>query len=298
MGRERTVRVLLTGASGFIGQHVLAALRQQGIDPVVVGRTPVPNVATENFIQADLLTQQDFSGLVRAARASHLLHLAWYAEHGKYWTSPLNLRWVEATVRLAEAFYEGGGQSIVAAGTCAEYDWASGYCREDASPLAPATLYGVTKDATRRLLMALAERHQRSCAWGRIFFPYGRGEPATKLVPALEQVFRGRQAAFGVNAQSYRDFLHASDVASAFLVLLKAGVHGACNISSGEPVRLRELVVELARLCGGDARAVLELEPARKNEPALVVGDGSRLRALGWQPKLSLAEGLRASLSG
>lgn len=292
------MRVLLTGASGFLGQHVLAALRERRIDTVVVGRRPPAASAGTHFIEADLLAVTDFPALVRQARASHLLHLAWYAEHGKYWSSPLNLRWVEATVRLAEAFYEAGGEAVAGAGTCAEYDWASGYCREETSPLVPASLYGVAKDATRRLLMALAERHQRPCAWGRVFFPYGRGEPATKLVPSLEQVFRGRQPAFGVNLRNYRDFLHVSDVASAFMTLLDVGAHGVYNVSSGEPVRLREFVAELARLCGGDAQAVLALEPARKNEPPLVVGDCSRLKALGWQPALSLSDGLRASLSG
>ena len=158
------MRVLLTGASGFLGRYVLDSLRRQNIETVIVGRQPVPDNTFANFIKADLLTTPDFSWLVKDAKATHLLHLAWYAEHGKYWTSPLNLRWVEATTRLVEEFCKAGGKQVVIAGTCAEYDWSHGYCREDSTPLNPATLYGTAKDVARRLAMAVCAQYQIPCA--------------------------------------------------------------------------------------------------------------------------------------
>lgn len=143
------MRVLLTGASGFIGRYVLRTLQHHGIEVISVGRArSQPSVL---FIEADLLSLTDFGPLLQQAKATHLLHLAWYAEHGKYWTSPLNLRWTEATTRLVEAFCVTGGHQVVIAGTCAEYDWAHGYCREESTPLNPVTLYGTAKDATRRV---------------------------------------------------------------------------------------------------------------------------------------------------
>ena len=105
------MRVLLTGGSGFVGRYVLKALQHQGIEVVTVGRVRAqPSVP---FIEADLLSVTDFGPLVQQAQATHLLHLAWYAEHGKYWTSPLKLRWAEATTRLVEAFCAAGGQQVV-----------------------------------------------------------------------------------------------------------------------------------------------------------------------------------------
>lgn len=291
------MKVLLTGASGFIGRHALAALRAQGIETVVLGRRSPPEVAAQDFIEADLLASPDFAALMRQARATHLLHLAWYAEHGRYWTSPLNLRWVDASVRLVEAFCAAGGRHVVAAGTCAEYDWAQGYCREDAGALAPASLYGVAKDATRRLLTEVCKSRQVGLTWGRIFFPYGPGEPAQKLVPSLIEVFRGRRAPFAVNVGAYRDFLHVSDVAQAFVTLLRAEAMGPCNIGSGEPVRLGELIGQLAQLCGADAQPVLALAATREGEPPMLVAQAGRLRALGWAPRLTLAQGLRQSLA-
>lgn len=292
------MRVLLTGASGFLGRYVLQSLQQQGIQTVVLGRRRPPQCLEADFIQADLLACPNLTTLVQASRATHLLHLAWFAEHGAYWTSPLNLRWVEASVRLVEAFCTHGGQQVVLAGSCAEYDWAEGYCREDHTSLQAATLYGTSKDATRRLVMAICAQHQVPCAWGRVFLPFGVGEVAQRLIPSLIAVFRGQRPAFGVNASAYRDFLHAGDVARAFVTLLTRGASGAFNLSSGQATLLADLVRTLANLLGAQAQAVLDLTTARPGEPHLLVGANDKLQALGWQPALSLVQGLDTVLAG
>lgn len=287
------MRVLLTGGSGFLGRHMLDALRRHGIETVTAGRNR-PQRA-EHFIAADLLDASDLASLVREAGATHLLHLAWYAEHGKYWTSPLNLHWADATARLAEAFCEAGGKKLVIAGTCAEYDWSHGICLEDTTPLEPATLYGAAKDAARRLMMAVCRQHGMPCAWGRIFLPFGPGESGQRLIPSLIDVFDGKRAPFGVNAGACRDFLHASDVAEGFVTLLHRG-EGAFNISSGEPMKLADLVTLLAEMMDADPRAVLGLPGARPGEPPLLIGDNTKLRALGWEKRTALREGLQGMI--
>lgn len=284
------MRVLLTGSTGFIGRHVLQALLSRGIDVVTVGRAR-PDSAVAH-LDVDLLACGDYGQLVGQAGATHLLHLAWYVEHGAYWTSPLNLRWVEASTRLVEAFCASRGQKVMMAGTCAEYDWSGGSCREEFTPLKPQMLYGVAKDATRRLAMAVCKQHKVPCSWGRIFFPYGRGESPKRLVPSLIDVFRGLRAPFGVNAAACRDLLHVSDVAEGVLALLLRGEHGAYNISSGEPTRLEEVVRLLADRIGGDPAPILALPSGRQGEPGLLVGENLKLKALGWTPNVSLAQGL------
>lgn len=291
------MRVLLTGASGFLGSHVLDSLQRHGIETIVLGRRRPAGVVPEAFIAADLLDSPDFAALARMAGASHLLHLAWYAEHGQYWASPLNLRWVDATLRLVEAFCAAGGRHVVAAGSCAEYDWSHGYCREDGTPSQPAALYGTAKDAARRLTEMVCAQHGTSCAWGRIFLLHGKGEAGQRLIPSLIEVFQGKRVPFGVNAAAYRDFLHATDVAEGFVTLLRHGANGTYNISSGEPTRLAEVVRVLAQLLNAEPDSVLDLASARPGEPALLVGENHKLKALGWCPSLSLVQGLERSVS-
>ncbi len=283
------MRVLLTGASGFLGRYVLGSLQKKGISTAVVGRTMPATVSKADFIQADLLAFPDYRSLLANSGATHLLHLAWYVEHGKYWTSPLNLRWSESSVRLVEAFCESGGQKVVMAGTCAEYDWAHGFCKEDVTPLRPTTLYGIAKDATRRLSIAVCAMYQIPFAWGRIFLPYGVGEDSRRLIPSLVEVFQGKKPPFGVNASAYRDFLHADDLAEGFIKLLPSEVSGAYNICSGQPVQICEAVRQIAQALKSDPQSILQLSTERPGEPLMLVGDNQKLKALGWQQAHSLA---------
>lgn len=281
------MKVLLTGASGFIGRHVLNQLLDSEVDVVVAGRSR-PVGFKGDFIEVDLLQTEDHDGIVQHAGASHLIHLAWYAEHRQYWTSPLNLRWVDASVRLVEAFCAAGGQKVIAAGTCAEYDWTVGFCREDITPLIPATLYGTAKDATRRLLNAVCKSHQTQFVWARIFLPYGLGEDSRRLIPSLIDVFQGNRPPFGVNATAYRDFLHVKDVANGFIRLLLSNGQGSYNIASGQPTQIAEVVRSIAHGLQGDPHVVLDLSTERPSEPEILFGDSQKLRALGWQPMHSI----------
>lgn len=291
------MKVLLTGASGFLGRYVLQSLQRQGIATVTLGRQRAANSAFAEFIEADLLTMPDFNALARQARATHLLHLAWFTEHGEFWTSPQNLSWIYASVRLADAFCNAGGQRVVMAGSCAEYEWSeNSVLREDATPLNSATLYGTTKNTTRRLVNAICTEYQVPLLWGRMFLLHGTGENRARLIPSLIDVFRGQRPPFGINAYAARDFLHATDVAEGFNTLLRRGDSGAYNICSGQPVLLGDVARELARLLDADPQAVLSLASARRDEPATLIGDNSKLKALGWQPALSLTQGLERTV--
>ncbi len=287
------MKVLLTGASGYLGRHVLQCLRKQGHAVTLLGRSHPAGHEDLPLLRCDLLLgEADLDAALKASDASHLLHLAWITEYGKYWSSPLNFRWVDATLRLVEAFCRRGGRHVVVAGTCAEYDWQHGYLREASTPFTPATTYGVAKDATRRLTGALCGLHDATLAWGHVFFPFGPGEAAQRMLPRLIDVFLGRAAAFGINAAAYRGMLYAPDAAQAFVALLEHGQGGNFNICSGQPVQLAHVVEVLAGACGSDARAVLDLASSRPDDPPMLVGENLRLLATGWRPGWTLEQGL------
>jgi nucleoside-diphosphate-sugar epimerase len=287
------MKVLVTGASGFIGRHVMELLRRQGVSAWTLGRTPLPGQPSGRHLRYDLLADgSDCAAALRRLGATHLLHLAWVTEPASYQTSPLNGEWLQATQSLARAFVQAGGQHMVVAGTCAEYDWSHGWCFEDVTPLLPATPYGAAKDAARRWLRDYGQTQGVRVAWGRIFFPFGRGQANQRLIPALVSALQGRLAVFPVQALQRRDFVAVQDVARALSVLLQSSAQGCYNISSAEPVAIGDLVRELARLLDADPEPILAVAAKDIQEPVLVAGDHHRLHALGWERPAPLADRL------
>lgn len=286
------MKVLMTGASGFLGGHVLGLLRQHGIAVWTLGRRCPAGQDAAAHVGCDLLAEGDLGEALCRLAPSHLLHLAWVTDPASYQTSALNDDWARATVRLAQHFLDSGGRHLVVAGSCAEYDWSHGWCHEHSTPLLPATPYGRAKDATRQHLLALCAQHGARLAWGRIFFPFGTGQAPERLIPSLVSALTGTREPFPVQAGQMRDFVCAADVASALLTLLTSPAQDCFNISSAQPIAVGDLVRLLAQRIGADPQPLLAMAARRLQAPELVAGDNGRLRALGWAGPTALGDGL------
>lgn len=289
-------RVLITGATGFIGRQCLPLLAAEAYDIHATVKDAPPSKDI-TWHRVDLLDPAQVTELMAQVRPSHLLHFSWYAVPGKYWTSPENVRWLQASLELLQAFVLNGGQRVVMAGTCAEYDWRYGYCSEHTTPLAPATLYGTCKHSLQMMLRAYAEQTSLSAAWGRIFFLYGPHEHPDRLVASVIcQLLQGLPARCS-HGNQVRDFLHVQDVASAFVKLLGSAVTGPVNIASGQPVRLKDVIDHIAGQL--DRRDLVQLGaiPESPGDPPLLVADIRRLRnEVAWQPSYDLERGIAQTI--
>jgi nucleoside-diphosphate-sugar epimerase len=285
-------RVLVTGASGFIGRRTVPLLVDAGFEVHAIAREPRRSEEGVEWHPVDLLSPSGPAGLVREVEASHLLHFAWCAEPGSYWSSPDNVRWLEASLRLFREFASRGGRALVA-GTCAEYDWSYGFCSERATPLRPNSLYGSAKHALHLVLEQVARTSALSLAWARIFFLYGPGEhPRRFPASVIQSLLHGEPAACTSGTQ-IRDYLHVDDVAAAFVRILESDVQGPLNIASGEPLPVRELLLTIADVIG--TRDLLRLGAAtmRPDEPLVLLADTERLvREVGWARRFSLHDGV------
>jgi nucleoside-diphosphate-sugar epimerase len=298
-------RVLVTGAGGFIGRQAIAPLLARGYEVHAVGRKGSPDVAEQGadhvrWHSFDLLSAGTAEELTREIDPTHLLHFGWYAEHGRFWDSRENVRWLEASLRLLRAFESQGGRRAVLAGTCAEYDWsAGGRLKEEVTPLAPVTLYGQCKHALREVAESMwASSDSPSLAWGRIFFLYGPYEQSTRLVASVVRALLEGEIARCSPGLQERDFLHVADVAGAFVELLDSPVRGAVNIGSGESVRIAELVAAVGEACGKPELVRLGALPTRPGEPHELVADVTRLREeVGFVPARTLDEGVRETVA-
>jgi nucleoside-diphosphate-sugar epimerase len=296
-------RLLLTGGTGFIGRQALSPLLERGDEVHATYRhEPGESRPGLTWHRTDLLDPVQAEALVQETRPTHLLHFAWYAEHGEFWSATENVIWVEATLRLLRAFVSAGGRRAVLAGSCAEYEWSGsgswdGVCSELSTPLIPATLYGSCKHAVHLVAEGLAAETGLSLAWGRIFFVYGTYEHPGRLVSSLARALLGGEPAATTDGSQVRDFLHSTDVGSAFATLLDSSVEGAVNIGSGEATPVGR-VVDLIAEAAGTPELVRrgELEP-RPGDPPVLVADVRRLREeAGWQPSLSLESGIRKTV--
>ena len=281
--------VAVTGASGFLGRYVVDELLRQGHEILVAGRHAPQSHPRITFCRTDLL-QKDAEEWLRRHQPTHLLHLAWYAEHGKFWHSTLNLDWCDATVRLTEAFCKQGGKRLVVAGSCAEYDWSFGYCQETTTPTSPASLYGAAKHSAHTMTEQICRLNGVDLVWGRIFIPFGPGENLHRLVPSAINALLGRIRPFAINTMQWRDFLPVQLVAEALVFLLTANIDGAVNISSSIPIQLKELIENLGNFLNADPGILLESSaPPSDKPPRLLVGDNSKIMEAGWKTDMDLS---------
>jgi nucleoside-diphosphate-sugar epimerase len=278
-------RILVTGASGFIGRQAVPILQSQGFEVHAIGRS-----------QADLLKPGIPAALIEQIKPTHLLHLAWNAIPGRFWTAPDNLDWVASSLALYRAFSAAGGVRAVCAGTCAEYDWSHSVLDESTTACAPSTLYGIAKDSLRRLLQASPDGV--SLAWGRVFFLYGPHEAPTRLVPdVIISLLEGREARCGTGLVE-RDFMHVADVAAALVAVLQSDVVGPVNIASGHCLPLRDVIGRIADLIGRPELVRLGARTDQISDPPRLAAVTNRLlNDVGFHQTRSLDDGLAETIA-
>ena len=286
-------RVLVTGASGYVGRQTLAPLVRLGFEVHGLARRPLDEAACR-WHALDLFDTEALAAALAAIRPTHLLHLAWTTEHGKFWTDPANEAWRAATLDLVDRFIAAGGRRCVIAGSCTEYDWSgTGPLSEARTPLRPATPYGRAKAATFRAVEAKAAAAGLAYAHARLFFSYGPFEQPQRLVPVIiRALLQGEPARLTAGTQ-VRDFLDVRDLGRCLALLLASEVEGAVNVASGEGVSVARIAGLLGDMVGRPDLIQLGALPLPREESPLLVADIARLTTeVGAKPEVSLQRGL------
>lgn len=272
-------RVLVTGASGFIGRALCASLVHRGFEVHGTSRRP-PSAGAVWWHAIDLL-DQDARALLTAVRPDALVHLAWVAPPAPYRDDPRNPRWASATRRLALQARDLGVSRQVFAGSSMEL-----------AP--PTTAYNAAKQALYQTL--IEDLRDTSWSWARPFLVYGPGEASTRLIPSVARALvEGRPVALG-RGLAIRDFIHVEDVAEALVRLVETDRPGPIDLGTGRAMAVADVARLLGHLAGRPDLVHIGAGPDRAEAPRLVA-DPRSLRQLGAAARISLEVGLEEALN-
>lgn len=294
-------RVFLTGATGFIGCQAAKALTDSGHEVVALIRDGADTTRIDSLvpgikrIRGDISDLEGFRDQLATLNPDLCVHLAWYAEPGKYLTSDVNRSHLQWTLDLLEFLASIRCRRFVGAGTCLEYDTSVGVLSES-SPVAPQTIYARSKHETFLRASAFAKDAGLSFAWLRFFYQYGPFEHPARLVSSIITALLRDERAATSSGEQVRDFLHVADVGSAVASAAVSAIEGPVNIGSGAPVTVREIVETIARLCAAVDRVDYGALPQRPGDPPHIVADNRLLRSTGWRPKYDLEGGIRETI--
>jgi dTDP-6-deoxy-L-talose 4-dehydrogenase (NAD+) len=289
------MRILLTGATGFIGSAFLRVALAEGheIAGLVVPSEPVPSLPSGQAVRwlRGTLAEAPWAEIARF-RPEACVHAAWIATPGAYLESPMNpqfVRWSREFIRRVQAV---GVDYVLALGTCVEYRRGREPLSEDTTPLAPTSLYARCKNQMREQLEEDAASLGFTLGWGRVFYPYGVGEHPARLCSSLIRKLTAGEPVMLRTPDSTKDYLHIRDLADALLLVTERRFRGCINLGTGVGITVRALAQMLA---GALDRIglVTEAQSPERDPLDFVVAEASRLRSLGWQPRVSLNEGLR-----
>jgi UDP-glucose 4-epimerase len=298
------LRILLTGATGFVGSCVLRRLLEGGHDVAVLVRPGAAFWRIEDVMDRAERIEGDLTDLPAAEPAiagfgpESVVHLAWAGVGNSHRNDPAQADNIPVALELLHLARRVGASRWVGVGSQAEYGPREGPTREDA-PTRPTTLYGVAKLCTCLLAERLCAEFGLRFAWLRLFSSYGPGDDPAWMIPYLiRRLLAGERPALTAGAQRW-DYIYVTDAADA---VARAAVHadasGVYNLGTGEARPLRSIVEAIRDRIDPSLPLGFGEVPYRPDQVMHLEADVGRLRdGLGWSPRVTLDEGLTRTVA-
>ena len=293
-GSWRETSVLVTGATGFIGQRLCARLGELGADVRGVSRSPAPPHHTAAHHVADLSSRQAVISLLEDVRPGYVVHLAGLVKGSR--DRSLVVPALEAnlmsTVYLLDAAQRVGCRRFVQAGSLEEPPL-------DEPVAVPSSPYAASKAAATAYCRMWAELYGLPVTLARIFMVYGPGhQDEKKLVPyVVREQLEGRRPEISSGTREV-DWIFVDDLVEGLVRLLRADLEPGTQVDlgSGELHTVREVAETICRLGGGGVSPRVGARADRQQEQVRRARVDETRRLLGWAPSTSLEEGLRRTI--
>lgn len=276
------MKIAVTGASGFIGRHVLAELKARSVESIALVRSSESRSRVDScgwVVPLDL-HQAPADAFELMGKPNVLIHLAW-SGLPNYKSLHHIEQELPAQYKFLKGLIESGLQRIVVAGTCFEYGMQSGPLNEDVAPR-PSNPYGFAKDALRCQLEYLKAAHPFQLTWARLFYLYGEGQAGSSLLPQLKQAVERGDPVFNMSGgEQLRDYLPVVEISRHLVSLALADKDiGAVNVCAGTPISVRKLVEDWIEENGWSIKLNWGHYPYPDYEPMAFWGDRRKLDRL------------------
>jgi len=279
-------KVLVTGATGFIGNYVIAALQQSGCHVIATSSNEAgaKNKSWYNSVQYIPFNLQQFDDSVNYQQyfdnPDAVIHLAWEGlpHYKAAFHSEENLPRHFAFIKN---LVQHGQQNITITGTCLEYGMQEGCLTED-MPALPANAYAIAKDSLRKQLEQLQQQYTFRLKWVRLFYMYGAGQNPNSLLSQLHSALEKGETVFNMSGgEQVRDYLPVDKVAEYIVAIaLQQNIQGIINCCSGKGITVKEFVANYLKKQNKTITLNLGFYPYTDYEPMRFWGDDGKLRSI------------------
>ena len=295
-------RVLVTGATGFIGARLAERLLERGHTLALLVRQPRTTDRAAaiyercTIMRGDLSDRISYAAELRSFRPDTLVHVAWDGVAGAERNDPDQIANIGATADLLQEAIAAGVSSFVGFGSQAEYG-RQDHKLDEAAPTVPTTLYGHSKLAACRVTQAMCRLKELRHAWLRLFSAYGPRDNPSWLIPSLITKLEAGAVMEMTACEQIWDFLYIDDLADAAVAVVELQTAtGIFNLGSGAGRPLREMAGMLRDIVRPEGKVVFGALPYRPDQVMHLEADIARLTAAtGWRPATSLEAGLEAT---
>lgn len=297
------MRILITGATGFLGSHVLDALLGAGhhiaalLRPGTDSWRIADRLSRISVIAGSLDDPAASAADIKAFAPEAVVNIAWNGVGNDVHNDPAQPRNLDGLRAFLDVAAESGTRHWIGLGSQAEYGPKDHPISEDEPP-APATAYGRAKLDACRMCETFCTERQIRFAWLRLFSCYGPKDKATWLIPSIILKLLAGEAPALTDGLQRMDYLYATDAAAAVLAVVDtAEASGVFNLGSGEAAPVRDIVAQIAALIDPQAELGFGAIPRPENAQMLMQADITRLKmVIGWAPSTPLHDGLAATV--
>ena len=295
------MKIFVTGGTGFIGSHTVKLLVERNHELMLLirnSRKNNPKLDLEKqveFVYGDLAKIEGWKRHLMRFKPEIMLHMAWEGLPN-YGTDMCMLNLIHG-LKLFVTAGEAGCKSIVSTGSCWEYAKRRGALTEE-SLIGASKIVSAVKNSLRLIGEAVAKEHGMNFYWLRLFFVYGPGQRNTSLIPTIINSIRSGIKPQIRNPANRNDFVFVADVAEAIAFLIEKRPAGIVyNLGSGYSTRVSDIISLVYDAMGCEKHWTDDSSIKSDDDYENFWADITAIRNdVGWSPKYSLAEGIKASI--